>query len=93
MPVNGLRMGRWPPFFFLFIPGAPLGEDHRPLAGGRPTTHPSSASKKKKYPKSQMSHLVHPLNSFRFASNFHILLGRAVEVKSFIARVSTAADV
>ena len=33
--------------FFLFIPGAPLGEDHRPLAGGRPTTHPSSASKKK----------------------------------------------
>jgi hypothetical protein len=77
--ADGLRMGRWT--IFLFIPGAPLGEDHRPLAGGRPTTHPSSASNKK-YPKSQISHLVHPLNSFRFASNFHILLGRAVEVKS-----------
>ena len=62
---------------------------------GRWAPHDASQQRKqkKKYPKSQISHLVHPLNSFRFASNFHILLGRAVEVKSFIARVSTAADV
>ena len=93
MPVNGLRMGRWPPFFFCSFLALPSERiiAHWPV--GAPRRIPAAQAKKKKYPKSQISHLVHPLNSFRFASNFHILLGRAVEVKSFIARVSTAADV